>query len=134
MRASAAMRHVIIVDANPADYSDVIAAGAQPGTVFRLATTGEDALRIAPSGNELWLVGVDLHDVSGIELCEELRRRRNKLVFLVCEPGRPDDERRVRERTSVPYLCKPPLAEWLAAGDRSPQTNRSLACMAGEPP
>ena len=68
----------------------------------------------------LWLVSVELPDMSGFELCELLCGcRRRVTVYLIGDRYSAEDELRSRTCGFAFYACKPPNTTWLAQWNRS---------------
>jgi len=105
---------VIVVDPNITDYAELTYGPHAEGYAFRFFTSGEDAARIAPrSGRTLWLINVDLPDMTGFELAAWVRARCHKAaVYLIGDQYRADDEVHCRAEGAL-YACKPANPNWL---------------------
>jgi CheY-like chemotaxis protein len=108
---------VCVVDARPADYAKWAEAAQQAGMVLRQFRTGREALRASRDvATDLWIINVDLPDMSGFELVEKLQpRASHTAAFLVADTYRVDDEVRALSLGVTMYRCKPASTEWLGA-------------------
>ncbi len=106
---------IVVVDEHPGDYAELIDQLHDTGFRFRLVATGREALRLLPRNSAaLWLVNVQLPDMSGFELFQSLHNRSEKTtVFLIGDRYAIEDELRSRAAGAALYACKPPCAAWL---------------------
>ncbi len=109
---------VFVVDPNPCQYGAMAAALAGEGFVFQFASSGHDALRLAPFGSAaFWFINLTLPDMTGYELCELIHGRRpDAVVYFVGDRYRVEDELRCRTFGRTAYVCKPPHADWVRQG------------------
>jgi len=77
--------HMVIVDVSPYDY---LAMGSDDGAGAveqHLLPSGRDALRFARQMTDaVWLINMQLPDMSGLELYHMLRRRWREVVCFLC--------------------------------------------------
>ncbi|MBX3414904.1 MAG: hypothetical protein KF708_19625 [Pirellulales bacterium] len=110
-----------IVDPRSTDYDDLIRLAQATALVVRFFARAGEALRRETDDERLWMVNVDLPDLSGFELCEMLHRppRIGSIVCLVSEGYSADDERRARCCGASIYTGKPVPASfvthWIAS-------------------
>ena len=104
-----------VVDPDRDSYDRLLSSIAARTATFRFYGTGREVLRReAVDGVAFWLVGVELPDISGLDLCEMLRDRRDGAV--VCMVGtqyRIEDEIGAYRAGATMYACKPLEASWL---------------------
>ena len=107
---------VFIVDAKPSDYAQFAASCAGDRFSFQFARCATDALRLRQtSPRVVWLINVELPDMSSYDLYETLRARgRKSTVCLVGDEYRADDEIQSRSCGAAMYACKPAQTAWLA--------------------
>ena len=116
MGTSANVSHtVVVVDRNPEDYGRWARFARQQGMRFYYMHSGGEALQVRREGAvSLWMINIDLPDMSGFELVARLEpRRHGSDVFLVADAYRADDEVRTLSLGVTLYLCKPARAAWL---------------------
>ena len=107
--------YVVVADKNLDDYGPLVVELSERGVRVGLFSTGEAALRAA-NGNAatLWVVNVNLPDMTGVSLLKLVRRRLPRsTVFLVGDKYSADDELAARAGGASAYVCKPPSAAWL---------------------
>jgi len=82
---------------------------------LRRLRSGDEALRHLSRDAAVWLIHIDLPDMSGLDLCEHLRARRTEApICLLDETYHPRRERAAYRRGATLYACKPITAEWLS--------------------
>lgn len=108
---------VFVVDANADDYSELRENMTQDGYRVEVCTSGRAALRHDPTNApELWVVNMNLPDMSGPDLLSMLRWRYPGVpICLVSDQFRAEDEISARCSGAELYLCKPVESEWLTA-------------------
>jgi DNA-binding response OmpR family regulator len=107
--------YVVIADKKLDDYGALIVELSERGVRVGLFSTGEEALRAA-NGNAatLWVVNVNLPDMTGVALLKLVRRRLPRsTVFLLGDEYSAGDELAARAAGATAYVCKPPSAAWL---------------------
>jgi len=97
-----------IVDPRPEDYWQFAEQAEAAGAACRYAATGEQAPRLAEwMQPALWLVSSELADMTGLELCRLLQRRRGRApLFVVAHAYQPQAEVAVLAAGGN-FLCKP---------------------------
>jgi DNA-binding response OmpR family regulator len=100
--------HIVVVDSRPADYHNLPRLAGEQGWHIHFLTSARAAIRFAKSaGVDLWMIGVQLADMSGFELFETLRGQLvGKPVFIVSDEYDPEEERRACRCGAALYLCK----------------------------
>jgi DNA-binding response OmpR family regulator len=109
--------YVVVADTQLEDYGPLVVELSDRGVRVGLFSTGEEAQRAA-GGNAatVWLVNLQLPDMSGIGLLKLVRRRLPRAsVILVGDEYSADDELAARTAGATAYVCKPPSAAWLEA-------------------
>lgn len=122
------LRRIIVVDPKVDDYEPLLA-----WTPLWLFTTGDAALRAYdPLALRLWMINVQLPDVSGIGLLTLIRaRQRRDIIYVIGDEYVLQDELAARSAGATAYMCKPVCAHWLASN--MPRC-RSPAIRAGPAP
>ena len=108
--------NVVIVDCYRSDYVALVRLFSHEGIIPRFVTSGREALRLA-RGNHggVWLIGVELPDMSGFDLCEMLRQRPgNVRVCMVAGEHRGEHEAASYRCGATFYACKSLGTSWLA--------------------
>ena len=115
LRARESTTDVFVVDPQPVDYQPLATAMAADGFVFQFATSGNEALRFSPAGSaRVWLVNIELPDMTGFDLCRLVHgRRAGAVLYLVGNRYRLEDELQCRAAGKTLYVCKPPQADWV---------------------
>ena len=118
--------YVVVADTKLEDYGPLVVELSERGVRVGLFSTGEEALRAA-GGNAatVWLVNVNLPDMSGVGLLKLVRRRLPRAsVILVGDEYSAYDELAARTAGASAYVCKPPSSAWLEAHQprRAPKT------------
>jgi DNA-binding response OmpR family regulator len=105
---------LIVVDANPEDYSSILAELVVRSARVHVFETGEEAVRTpGAQPSTLWMVNMRLPDMSGIGLLTLVRRRfRRCNLFLVGDFYKAEDELAARAAGATAYVCKPATAAW----------------------
>jgi DNA-binding response OmpR family regulator len=108
---------VFVVDANEDDYRELVSDMNQDGYRLEVCTSGRAALRRDPANPpELWVVNMNLPDMSGPDLLSMLRWRYPGVpICLVSDDYRAEDEISARCSGAELYVCKPVASEWLTA-------------------
>ena len=108
---------IYVVDPQPNDYSDVVDAATCDPVRFTFFGSGRDALRHNPDDSpEIWVVNMDLPDMSGTDLYSMLRTRGSTVpVMLIGDNYSVEDEINARTSGATLYFAKPLLGEWLMA-------------------
>ena len=108
--------NVIVVDPQPEDYTEIVSSVDERQLRLHLFATGDEAIRSsAATWCELWLVNMQLPDMTGIELMSLIRERDPQAaVFLVGNVQDSKDEIAARSAGSTAYVCKPAHAVWLS--------------------
>jgi DNA-binding response OmpR family regulator len=108
---------VFVVDANVGDYQDLASNLSENGYHLEICANGRAALRLDPSkAPEMWVVNMNLPDISGPNLLSMLRWRYPGVpICLVSDNYRAEDEITARCSGAELYLCKPLESEWLTA-------------------
>ena len=106
---------VYVVDSNPSDYRHLVQDNDDPNTTFAFLSDARSALRVNPSNsNAVWIINLDLPDMSGVDLLSMLRTRfPTSPVYLVGDDYHPEQERAARMSGASLYFCKPLQPEWL---------------------
>ena len=114
---------VFVVDANNNDYRELVDTMADEGYRLEVCTSGRAALRKDPANPpELWVVNMNLPDMSGPDLLSMLRWRYPGVpICLVSDDYRVEDEIAARCSGAEMYLCKPIESEWLTAASAAAQ-------------
>jgi two-component system OmpR family response regulator len=108
---------VLVVDAKQEGYELLVGELDRYAVRLRFFSTGESALRWAGTCcSTLWLVNIQLPDMSGISLLTHLRRRLPRVsVVIVGDVCTVEDELAARAAGANAYFCKPASAAWLLA-------------------
>ena len=111
---------IFVVDAQPKDYADVVGKSVYDSVQFRFFGNGRDALGHLPTDDpEMWVVNMNLPDMSGTDLQQMLRSRgSNAPILLIGDQYRVEDEMDARSSGATMYFAKPLQREWLLS---SPQ-------------
>jgi len=104
-----------IVDSEPQDYCDLLAAAGTPGVSIHFLFSGNDALLFARRWiTGLWVINSRLADMSGFELAHMLRSLRpNALIFMIGDEYALADELKTLTMGMAKYLCKPLEPSWV---------------------
>ena len=106
---------VYVVDSKPADYRHLVQDNDDPSQTFAFLSDARSALRVNPSSsNAVWIINLDLPDMSGLDLYSMLRSRfPTSPVFIVGDDYHPEDERAARMSGASLYFCKPLQKRWI---------------------
>ncbi len=109
--------HVFVVDKNVGDYLSLTDAFCHDGVGVEVFSTARAALRHDPSNPpDLWVVNMNLPDISGPDLLSMLRSRYPGVpVYLVSDEYRVEEEICARCSGAEMYFCKPLQESWLSA-------------------
>ncbi len=123
---------LVVVDPDRAGYNAIAAAAENDDTGVRFLASGQAALRLNPiAGTALWLISIELPDMTGFDLYEMLRERLEEgtAVCMVAATYRAEDELRACRAGATMYVCKPLeatwLEKWLFRRFTNPQTQRN---------
>jgi DNA-binding response OmpR family regulator len=108
---------ICVVDPHPDDYSELVNSATGDGTRIQFMKSARDALRYrSDQAPELWVINVDLPDMSGSDLHSMIRSRFPGVPFYLVGDGyRAEDEIAARSCGATMYFCKPLQSEWLLA-------------------
>jgi len=126
-------KQIVIVDPKVDDYSCLVDLADSGVIRWTMTSTGASSLRLVESHlDALWLIGVQLPDMSGLDLLEMLQSMAPRLTMFVVD-GEYSSERECRalQLSAARYLCKPVHPEWIA-GWRG--LSKHLPVAAVEPP
>ncbi len=129
---------VAIVDPRQADYAALLEEAAETRQArLMFLSTGSEALRLARTESvDLWIVNVDLPDMSGLDLCTILHGHASRSpIYMVTDHYRSSDERAARINGASVFTFKPiqlawldpwcPLPQWQhAQSEKAPSRNR----------
>jgi len=103
-------RILIVEDQTPAAMM-MIGALTQAGCDVQVAHTGQKGLALARENEfELIVLAVELSDINGFEICDELRQRhlsRRTPIILTARELRDQDQQRSQKIGAVDYILKP---------------------------
>lgn len=107
--------NVVIVDCNRSDYVALARLVRHDGIIPRFVASGREALRLARANRGgVWLIGVELPDMSGFDLCEMLRQRLGDIrVCMVAGEYCGEHEAASYRCGATFYACKSLGASWL---------------------
>jgi len=127
---------IVIVDARPSDYTDLVGLANESDFTVRFLRTGGEALQAAGKSQAgLWIINVRLPDMSGFDVVESLRSEcREVRFFCVADAYEAEEEIRSRLLNAAAYLCKPVQREWLAAWVLQARRSASRATGGGQGP
>jgi DNA-binding response OmpR family regulator len=108
---------LVVVDAKLHDYEPLISELSAVELRVRLFATAEDALQSAGARPAmLWLINMQLPDMSGIGLLTLIRHRLPRArIVIASDVYSADDELAARCAGATAYVCKPPSMAWLSA-------------------
>jgi len=100
---------IVIVDPATADYMPLVIAGRSRLWSFYFFTAGSDAMRWHHARHtRLWMINIRLPDMTGMELCEAMRPRLERIpVVLISDEYDPAEELAVFSAGTLHYMCKP---------------------------
>ncbi len=107
---------IVVVDPDRAGYGAIAAVAANDDTDVHFLASGQAALRLHPiAGAGLWLINVELPDMTGFDLYEMLRERLDEgtVVCMVAATYGVEEELRACRAGATMYVCKPLEASWL---------------------
>ncbi len=115
-RSQVPTAHVVVVDSHPHDFAmfdPLVDAGR---LTLEFITQSRTALRHGGTSQaDLWMINIDLADISGLDLFEMMARDLEQTpVFIVADRYRSDDEVHSLQLGATKYLCKPVAYSWLA--------------------
>jgi DNA-binding response OmpR family regulator len=105
----------VVVDAQQFEYEALARAMRSDAGALWFLANGREALRLAAVERpSLWLIGVELPDMSGFDLLEMLGDRvRNAAVCLIGQRYSVDEEQQARQSGATMYVCKPLDSPWV---------------------
>lgn len=108
---------VCIVDNRPSDYRRLAHEVTDPMVRIVFFRTGQEALQMARATDAtVWLINLQLPDMSGVDLQTMLRARGYATpMILLGDEYDVDDEIRARSTGAAMYCAKPVPAEMVAA-------------------
>jgi DNA-binding response OmpR family regulator len=123
-------RNVVIVDGNRSDYVALTKSVRQGGVIPQFVASGQEALRLARANHgEVWLIGVELPDMSGFDLCEMLHQRlANIRVCMIAGEYHGEHEAASYRCGATFYACKSLGTSWLAECTRQLLEATSKRC------
>ena len=131
-QSSTTRKHtVVVVDARPADYADLVASLPASKTELHFLTSGRAAMRFAATQNaDAWVINCQLPDMRGSALCQMLQQTlgqklAGRTILLIGDEYQAADELEARRTAGHTYVCKPLSASWVAPPKKS--TGRELA-------
>lgn len=106
---------VYVVDSKPSDYRHLVRDNDDGQRTFAFLNDARSALRVNPTSSDaVWIINLDLPDMSGLDLYSMLRSRfPTSPVYIVGNDYHPDEERAARMSGASLYFCKPIQPEWL---------------------
>ena len=107
--------NIFVVDTRPRDYADMVGKSVYDSVQFQFFGNGRDALsNISEDEPEMWVVNMDLPDMTGTDLQQMLRSRGSSApILLVGDRYREKDEIDARSSGATMYFVKPLQREWL---------------------
>ena len=114
---------VCVVDARPDDYAGLLEAEQSSLARLEFLPHGRDALlRARTERVDLWIVNVELPDMSGFDLCAMLKTHSlGATVYMVTDNYHPRDERTAWARGATLFGVKPVHTSWLERLDGKSQ-------------
>lgn len=102
-------KRVYVVDAQSSDYAEMEESRIRTGLHVTYFRSGREALRSNPDeAPQMWLVNMELPDMSGCRLHDLLRTRGCRVpIALISDVYREEDERIARIAGASLYLAKP---------------------------
>ena len=108
---------IFVVDPQATDYAGMVGEAVYDSVKFIFFDDGRGALS-SPTAEEpeLWVVNMNLPDMSGTDFQELLRQRGSKVpVMLVGDEYRVEDEIDARSSGASMYFAKPLQRDWILA-------------------
>jgi len=103
-----------VVDQCFDDYADLQNDMREASIRWIFVSTGHDALHLARiQPVDLWLINIQLPDMSGLDLYAMLRNQSDSVVYLVTDHYNEEIEREARIHGATLFVCKPAQAEWI---------------------
>lgn len=105
---------ITVVDQCYDDYADLQNDMRKASIRWNFVSTGHDALhlsRIQPV--DLWLINIQLPDMSGLDLCSMLKNQLDSVIYMVTDSYDEKIEREARIRGAAMFECKPPHPKWI---------------------
>jgi DNA-binding response OmpR family regulator len=105
---------VCVVDTNFDDYASLLAERNLRGVEWELATSSREALRRMQHDTiTLWVINMQLPDLSGTELCQMIKSQNPAaVVYLLTDDYRPEDERAAWLAGAALFRPKPIDPAW----------------------
>ena len=105
---------ITVVDQRSDDYAALQNDMREAAIRWNFVSTGHDALhlvRIRPV--DLWLINIQLPDMSGLDLCSMLKNQLKSVIYMVTDRYDEKIEREARIRGAAMFECKPVQAKWI---------------------
>ena len=120
---------VRVVDGRPSGYTALSAAARSCFANLEFISRGRDALRLASSDRtDLWIVNVQLPDMSGLDLCAMLKLRLPQTtVYMVSDDYCSQQERAAWAHGASLFSAKPVRTAWLQERRNPSFASRSVA-------
>lgn len=108
---------VVVVDTQLEDYHCLVQPAREQSVRLTLTTSGSGALRLAPSfADAVWLVSIQLPDMSGLELLEMLMSLNSSYRIAVIDNSYQERHERIAlQLGAIQYVCKPMNPKWIWA-------------------
>lgn len=105
---------VCVVDNNFAEYGNLFAAQSLGDVQWEFVTSGREALRKMQRDTvTLWVINMQLPDISGAELCQMIKSQSpSAVVYLLTDDYRPEDERAAWLAGAAMFRPKPIDPAW----------------------
>ena len=105
---------VCVVDTDFVEYGHLLADRRLRGVQWELITNGREALRQMQRDTiTLWVINVQLPDISGAELCQMIKSQNAAaVVYLLTDEYRPEDERAAWLAGAALFRPKPIDPAW----------------------
>ena len=106
---------LIVVDSNCDEYLALAIALRAHEVRMHFFSTGREALRaIGACPSMLWIVNIQLPDISGLGFLNLIRHRMRRCrVILVGDDYSVEDELAARSAGATAYVCKPAIVAWV---------------------
>jgi response regulator RpfG family c-di-GMP phosphodiesterase len=105
---------ITVVDQRFEDYADLQNDMREAAIRWKFVSTGHDALHLARiQPVDLWLINIQLPDMSGLDLCSMLKNQLDCVIYLVTDCYNEKFEREARIRGAAMFETKPVQAKWI---------------------
>lgn len=110
-------KQLVVVDSDLQAYQSLVASAESGELKLTLTSSGRTALRLLPSFvDAVWLVNVQLPDMSGFDLLEMLQSLQHSLrVAMIDDQYDPNREQQALRYRAMQYVCKPMHPAWVDA-------------------